>query len=86
MLLSDGKNDDGNPDDDQDQLQDLLNALRSGNEGQASHPVRVFPIAYGADADSATLKAIADASSSAVYSAKDAKTISQVLNAVISNF
>jgi len=86
VLLSDGKNDDGEPDDDQRQLQDLLTALRAGNEGQASHPVRVFPIAYGADADSATLKAIAEASSSAVYSAKDAKTISQVLNAVISNF
>jgi Ca-activated chloride channel family protein len=86
VLLSDGKNEDENPDDDQRQLQDLLTALRTGNEGQASHPVRFFPIAYGADADSATLKAIADASSSAVYSAKDATTISQVLNAVISNF
>jgi len=86
VLLTDGKNDDGNPDDDQRQLQDLLNVLRSGNEGQASHAVRVFPIAYGADADADTLKAIADASSSAVYSAKDPKTISQVLNAVISNF
>jgi Ca-activated chloride channel family protein len=86
VLLTDGKNDDGNPDDDQNQLQDLLNALRAGNEGQASHAVRVFPIAYGADADADTLKVIADASSSAVYSAKDATTISQVLNAVISNF
>jgi Ca-activated chloride channel family protein len=86
VLLSDGKNEDEDPDDDQRQLQDLLTTLRAGNEGQASHPVRVFPIAYGADADSATLKAIADASSSAVYSAKDAKTISQVLNQVISNF
>ena len=86
VLLTDGKNDDGNPDDDEQQLQDLLSSLRSGNEGQASHAVRVFPIAYGADADADTLKAIADASSSAVYSAKDPSTISQVLNAVISNF
>jgi Ca-activated chloride channel family protein len=86
VLLTDGKNDDGAPDDDQKQLQDLLNVLRAGNEGQASHAVRVFPIAYGADADADTLKAIADASSSAVYSAKDPTTISQVLNAVISNF
>jgi Ca-activated chloride channel family protein len=86
VLLTDGKNDDGAPDDDQKQLQDLLNVLRAGNEGQASHAVRVFPIAYGADADANTLKAIADASSSAVYSAKDPTTISQVLNAVISNF
>jgi Ca-activated chloride channel family protein len=86
VLLTDGKNDDGEPDDDQKQFQDLLNSLRAGNEGQASHAVRVFPIAYGSDADAETLKAIADASSSAVYSAKDATTISQVLNAVISNF
>jgi Ca-activated chloride channel family protein len=86
VLLTDGKNDDGNPDDDQQQLQDLLTVLRSGNEGQASHAVRVFPIAYGADADAATLQAIADASSSALYKATNPTTISQVLNAVISNF
>jgi hypothetical protein len=48
--------------------------------------VRVFPIAYGADADAATLQAIADASSSALYKATNPTTISQVLNAVISNF
>ena len=86
VLLTDGKNDDGEPDDDQDQLQALLDTLRSGNEGQATNAVRVFPIAYGADADSQTLKAIADASNSAVYNAKDATTINQVLTAVISNF
>jgi Ca-activated chloride channel family protein len=86
VLLTDGKNDDGEPDDDQDQLQSLLNTLRAGNEGQSTHAVRVFPIAYGADADSQTLQAIADASDSAVYAAKDATTINQVLTAVISNF
>ena len=86
VLLTDGKNDDGNQDDDQRQLQDLLNTLRSGNEGQLSHAVRVFPIAYGADADSQTLRAIAEASSSGFYSATDPTTISQVLTAVISNF
>src|SRR3954447_4519860 len=86
VLLTDGKNDDGTPDDDQRQLQDLLNTLRSGNEGQASHAVRVFPIGYGADADAQTLRAIADASSSNYYSATDPSTITQVLTAVISNF
>ena len=60
--------------------------LRSGNEGQTSHAVRVFPIGYGGDADARTLKAIADASSSNYYSAVDPTTISQVLNQVISNF
>ena len=63
-----------------------MTTLRSGNEGQLSHPVRVFPIAYGADADVDALKAIADASSSAEYDAKDPTTINQVLTAVISNF
>jgi Ca-activated chloride channel family protein len=86
VLLTDGQNDDGEPADDQQQLQDMLATLRSGNEGQASHAVRVFPIAYGTDADVATLKSIADASNSNSYSAKDATTISQVLTAVISNF
>jgi len=86
VLLTDGKNDDGNQGDDDQQLQRLLGALRSGNEGQLSHAVRVFPIAYGADADVDALKAIADASSSAEYDAKDPTTIDQVLTAVISNF
>ena len=86
VLLTDGKNDDGQPDDDQRQLQDLLTTLSLGNEGQRSHAVRVFPIAYGADADSQTLRAIADASSSGFYSATDPTTITQVLTAVISNF
>jgi Ca-activated chloride channel family protein len=86
VLLTDGKNDDGKQDDDDQQLQHLLTTLRSGNEGQLSHPVRVFPIAYGADADVDALKAIADASSSAEYDAKDPTTINQVLTAVISNF
>ncbi len=86
VLLTDGKNDDGEPSDDGRQRQDLLNVLQSGNEGQSTHSVRVFPIAYGADADIATLKAIADASSSALYKATNPTTITQVLTAVISNF
>jgi Ca-activated chloride channel family protein len=86
VLLTDGKNDDGKPDDDDQQLQHMLSTLRSGNEGQLSHPVRVFPIAYGADADVDALKAIADASSSAEYDAKNPTSINQVLTAVISNF
>jgi len=86
VLLTDGKNQDDNQDDDDAQFQHLLTTLRSGNEGQLSHPVRVFPIAYGADADVDALRAIADASSSAMYDAKDPTTIDQVLTAVISNF
>jgi Ca-activated chloride channel family protein len=86
VLLTDGKNQDENADDDNQQFQNLLSTLRAGNEGQQSHPVRVFPIAYGVDADVDALKAIADASSSAEYDAKDPTTINQVLTAVISNF
>jgi len=86
VLLTDGRNDDGKPDDDAEQLKDLVSTLRSGNEGQASQPVRVFAIAYGSDADESALKAIAEAAGSAEYSAKDPKTIANVLNAVISNF
>src|SRR3954452_6901887 len=87
VLLTDGRNDDGNPDDDPRQLQDLLNTLRLGNEGQSTNSVRVFPIAYGADADADVLSTLATASSSASFSAKDPTTIAKVLNEkVISNF
>ena len=86
VLLTDGKNDDGNNDDDQRQLQAVIASLRSGNEGQASRPVRVFTIGYGSDADANVLKSIAEAASSASYLAKDPKTINAVLTAVISNF
>ena len=85
VLLSDGVNDDGEPSDDQVQLEELLSTLE-GEEGAQSHPVRVFPIAYGADADWDTLKAIAEASDSSVYDASDPSTIDRVLDAVISNF
>jgi Ca-activated chloride channel family protein len=86
VLLSDGVNDDGDQGDDDDQLDDLLTALESGSEGQRSEPVRVFPIAYGADADLAVLRSIAESSNAALYTATDPATIDRVLAAVISNF
>jgi Ca-activated chloride channel homolog len=86
VVLSDGKNDDGTTGDDTEQLEALLETLRAGSEGQASRPVRVFPIAYGTDADQTVLRRIAEASNSAVYTATDATTIGRVLTAVISNF
>jgi Ca-activated chloride channel family protein len=86
VLLTDGQNDDGTPDDDNQQLQSLLQKLRSGGEGQASKPVRVFTIAYSADAGRDVLRQIAEAASSASYNASDPKSISSVLNAVVSNF
>jgi Ca-activated chloride channel family protein len=48
--------------------------------------VRVFPIAYGADADLTTLKAIAAASRAAAYDASDPTSIDKVFISVISNF
>ncbi len=86
VLLSDGVNDDGDQSDDDDQLDDLLAALTSGSEGQRAEPVRIFPISYGADADLATLRQIAEASNAALYTASDPATIDRVLAAVISNF
>ena len=68
------------------QLDQLLDDLTEGTEGRFTRPVRIFPIAYGADADLATLREIAEASNAAVYSAADPATIDRVLTAVISNF
>ena len=81
VLLSDGKNDDHN-----DDLDGLVATLRAGSEGQASRPVRIFPIAYGKDADRATLNRIAEATNAAAYNASDPKSIDKVFMSVISNF
>ena len=86
VLLSDGVNDDGQTGDDQQQLETLLSSLRTGSEGQASRPVRVFPIAYGSEADLSTLRRIAEGTNAAVYNASDPLTINRVFTAVVSNF
>jgi Ca-activated chloride channel family protein len=86
VLLSDGRNDDGETSDDRDQLEELLTTLGEGSEGQATRPVRVFPIAYGGDADLPTVRQIAEATSAAAYDASDPATIDRVFDAVISNF
>jgi Ca-activated chloride channel family protein len=86
VLLTDGVNDDGEPSDDQQQLDALLAQLRSGSEGELSRPVRMFTIAYSADADGGALRRIAEASAAASYQASDPTSITQVLTAVISNF
>jgi len=86
LVLSDGVNDDGEPDDDRDQLESLLAAVSSDTEGQQSQNVRVFPISYGDDADLATLRRIAEASQGAVYDSSDPRSITKVLVAVVSNF
>ena len=50
------------------------------------HRCASSPIAYGSDADEATLKRIAEATNAAAYSAVDPATIVNVFNAVVSNF
>ncbi|MCB9372875.1 MAG: substrate-binding domain-containing protein [Microthrixaceae bacterium] len=86
VLLSDGVNDDGETGDDDEQLDSLLAALEAGGEGRLTQPVRVFPIAYGEDADLSTLRRIAEASTAAVYDASDPTSIDKVFAAVVSNF
>ena len=86
VLLSDGVNDDGEPDDDEEQIEQLLQTLRAGSEGQDTRPVRVFTIAYGGDADKTTLRRMAEATNAASYDASDPASITRVFTAVVSNF
>ena len=86
VFLTDGQNDDGNPADDQQQYTDMISTLTSGSEGVNTKSVRVFTISYGADADAATLKAIAQATNAAYYDASNPATIDQVFTNVVSNF
>ena len=85
VLLTDGKNDDGDLGDDDQQFETLIDTLE-GPEGESATPVRVFTIAYGDDADDQTLRQISQASSAATYNASNPATIEQVFTAVISNF
>ena len=82
VLLTDGENEDPRNTD----IEPLLSYLRSTNEGQATKPVRIFAIAYGAGADLGVLRRIAEATNATAYDASDPTTISKVFTAVISNF
>jgi len=82
VLLTDGRNEDPK----NNNLDGLLTNLRAGTEGQSSRPVRVFPIAYGKDADLGTLRRIAEATNAAAYDATNPTVIAAVLTAVVSNF
>lgn len=86
VLLTDGRNEDGDPSDDEAQLEQLLTTLRGSSEGVNSKPVRIFAIAYGQDADLAVLRRIAEASNAVAYDASNPSTINQVFAAVVSNF
>ena len=86
VLLTDGENDDGIPDDDDQQFADLIETLQAGSEGSSAQPVRLFTISYGETADVTTLRAISQATRAATYNASNPATINQVFTAVISNF
>lgn len=86
VLLTDGKNEDGKPNDDAKQLAELQKFLQEQTQGELGKPVRLFTIGYGADADSSVLKQMAEATNGSFYNAGDPKTINKVFTAVISNF
>jgi Ca-activated chloride channel family protein len=86
VVLTDGVNDDGDPDDDESQLDKLLEEISRTSNGENATPVRIFTIAYGTDADVGALQQISEASNATAYSASDAKTIGEVFTAVVSNF
>lgn len=86
VVLTDGRNEDGEASDDREQLDQLLADLSRGATGEAATPIRIFPIAYGADADLDTLNRIAEATNSTAYDASDPETITKVFTAVVSNF
>jgi len=79
LLLTDGMCDDYEPG---CELEPLLGYLSSSERDV----VRVFAVAYGADADAATLQAITDASQARLYKATDPLTIERVFQQVVSNF
>jgi Ca-activated chloride channel homolog len=79
VLLTDGQNDDDNG----ISLKRLLTGLGTG---QSDHPVRMFTISYGSEADLEVLKQIAEATNGASYDSSDPSSINQVFTTVISNF
>jgi len=86
IVLTDGRNDDGDASDDRRQLDALLSDVRSNSDGENAKPVRIFTIAYGGDTNPTILKQIAEASNATPYTATDATTIDAVFAAVVSNF
>ena len=79
VLLTDGQNE--YPADN-----DLARLLTDLASGEQSTPVRVFPIAYGPQANLDVLTKIAHAGTGAAYDARVPGTIERVLDDVISNF
>ncbi len=81
VVLTDGKNE-FSPD---NNIQTVIDQLNSSSESTTT-AVRVFPIAYGEQADLGALTKIAEASRAAAYDASDPESVEKVLTAVVSNF
>ena len=79
VLLTDGQNEYPSDNDLDGLVKDLSAHASEGG-------VRIFSIAYGKDADLATLKSISQASRAAAYDATDPQTINTVFTNVLSNF
>jgi Ca-activated chloride channel family protein len=86
VVLTDGVNDDGDPGDDAAQFSALIEEVTRTSNGENATPVRIFTIAYGADADAGALEQIAAASNATAYESTDATDIQAVFTAVVSNF
>ena len=65
---------------------DLDGLLRELGASAQENGVRVFTIAYGPDADLATLQEISEASRAAAYDARNPTSIDKVFSDVLSNF
>ena len=78
VVLTDGRNEYTDND-----LAGLINSLQASAQ---ENGVRVFTIAYGPDADLATLQQISEASRAAAYDARNPATIDKVFANVLSNF
>ncbi len=76
VLLTDGRN--------EVQQSISLDRLLDGLRGK--DPVRVFTIAYGADADLETLKTISETTRAASYDSRDPGVIDRIFTEVIANF
>lgn len=81
IVLTDGRNED-----DYEDVGSTLRVLQERSGHGAAAPVRLFTIAYGGDADRATLQRLAAATDGASYDASDPGKITTVLTAVFSNF
>lgn len=79
ILLSDGKNDSSHP----ETLQSVTEQLGAQHH---TTPVLVFTLAYGSEADTATLRAIAKASGAHFYDATDPNRLEAVLGDLVTSF